>query len=78
LIEAGKKGQSRFMLGNGKNLMDWTYVQNLSDAHVLAAIRLYDSADSVGGQVEFFVYFIPFKNQKFNTKFDHHHGHFHL
>ena len=51
LIEAGKKGQSKFQLGFGKNLMDWTYVENLSDAHCLAALRLQQRPDLIGGQV---------------------------
>jgi len=52
-IDAARKGSSKFVLGSGKNLMDWTYVGNLADAHILAAERLQEDPASVGGQAFF-------------------------
>lgn len=37
-------GKLRFVLGDGKNLADWTYAGNVADAHVLAAEALLDPA----------------------------------
>lgn len=43
-IDAARAGKSKFQLGAGENKMDWTYVENVAYAHVLAADRL--TADS--------------------------------
>jgi len=39
-IAAGKEGKSKFQLGDGKNLFDWTYVENVAYAHILASDQL--------------------------------------
>jgi len=52
-IEAAQNGKSKFQLGNGCNLIDWTYVENVAYAHVLAADRLVPGNDSVAGQAFF-------------------------
>jgi len=38
-------------MGRGDNLMDWTYAENVAQAHVLAADRLLEAPDQVGGEV---------------------------
>uniref|UniRef100_A0A8C5QAJ7 Sterol-4-alpha-carboxylate 3-dehydrogenase, decarboxylating n=1 Tax=Leptobrachium leishanense TaxID=445787 RepID=A0A8C5QAJ7_9ANUR len=40
LIETAKSGKMKFMIGNGKNLVDFTYVENVVHGHILAAEHL--------------------------------------
>lgn len=40
LIETAKSGKMKFMIGNGKNLVDFTYVENVAHGHILAAEHL--------------------------------------
>lgn len=40
MIEASRKGQSRFQVGENDNLFDFTYVGNVAHAHILAAVAL--------------------------------------
>nr|XP_033802609.1 sterol-4-alpha-carboxylate 3-dehydrogenase, decarboxylating [Geotrypetes seraphini]XP_033802611.1 sterol-4-alpha-carboxylate 3-dehydrogenase, decarboxylating [Geotrypetes seraphini]XP_033802612.1 sterol-4-alpha-carboxylate 3-dehydrogenase, decarboxylating [Geotrypetes seraphini]XP_033802613.1 sterol-4-alpha-carboxylate 3-dehydrogenase, decarboxylating [Geotrypetes seraphini] len=40
LVETAKRGKMKFMIGDGKNLVDFTYVQNVVHGHVLAAEHL--------------------------------------
>ncbi|XP_056665170.1 sterol-4-alpha-carboxylate 3-dehydrogenase, decarboxylating isoform X1 [Monodelphis domestica] len=44
LIEAARSGRMKFMIGNGKNLVDFTFVENVVHGHILAAEHL--SSDS--------------------------------
>jgi nucleoside-diphosphate-sugar epimerase len=39
-----------FVIGDGKNMMDWTFVENVAFAHALAADKLVDGS-AIGGQV---------------------------
>lgn len=49
LIEAAKNGKMKFMIGNGDNLVDFTFVENVVHGHILAAEQLTrDSA--LGGK----------------------------
>ncbi|XP_047391935.1 sterol-4-alpha-carboxylate 3-dehydrogenase, decarboxylating isoform X2 [Sciurus carolinensis] len=49
LIEAAKKGKMKFMIGNGKNLVDFTFVENVVHGHILAAEHLSRDA-ALGGK----------------------------
>ncbi|KAF6091139.1 NAD(P) dependent steroid dehydrogenase-like [Phyllostomus discolor] len=40
LIEAARKGKMKFMIGNGENLVDFTFVENVVHGHILAAEHL--------------------------------------
>ncbi|XP_013930341.1 PREDICTED: sterol-4-alpha-carboxylate 3-dehydrogenase, decarboxylating [Thamnophis sirtalis] len=40
LIQAAKSGKMKFVIGNGKNLVDFTYVENVVHGHILAAEQL--------------------------------------
>ena len=53
LYETYKRGLSRIQLGDNSNLFDYTYVENVADAHVLAAEQLVSSRQDVAGQVFF-------------------------
>jgi len=35
LVESAKQGKMKFIIGGGKNLMEYTYAGNVADAHVL-------------------------------------------
>lgn len=45
MMTAYKKGQTKFQLGENDNLFDFTYVANVSHAHILAAIALLQTHD---------------------------------
>ncbi|CAK9441349.1 uncharacterized protein LODBEIA_P52170 [Lodderomyces beijingensis] len=55
LKASAELGQSKYQLGDNKNLFDWTYVGNVADAHVLAAQKLLDeeARDEVCGETFF-------------------------
>ncbi|XP_022098941.1 sterol-4-alpha-carboxylate 3-dehydrogenase, decarboxylating-like isoform X2 [Acanthaster planci] len=40
LVETARAGKTKFMIGNGKNLVDFTYVKNVAHGHILAAEKL--------------------------------------
>ncbi|QDS67796.1 hypothetical protein FKW77_006884 [Venturia effusa] len=40
LLEASRKGQSKFQLGPNTNLFDFTYVENIAHGHILALVAL--------------------------------------
>jgi sterol-4alpha-carboxylate 3-dehydrogenase (decarboxylating) len=40
LFEVYKRGQTHFQIGDNTNLFDWTYVENVAHAHLLAADKL--------------------------------------
>lgn len=47
-------GRSGIQIGNNTNLVDWTYVTNVADAHILAADKLAaDASPPVAGEVFF-------------------------
>jgi len=45
--------KTRFQMGYNDKLFDWTYVGNVSDAHLLAADHLSRNTDGVAGEVFF-------------------------
>jgi len=49
-VDQCREGKMRFVIGDGKNLMDWTYVGNVADSHLLADRALRDGRDGVAGQ----------------------------
>lgn len=52
LAQTGAKGKSKFLIGDGSNLVDFTYVENVAYAHALAAVQLGPDA-AVNGQAYF-------------------------
>nr|XP_020666303.1 sterol-4-alpha-carboxylate 3-dehydrogenase, decarboxylating isoform X1 [Pogona vitticeps]XP_020666304.1 sterol-4-alpha-carboxylate 3-dehydrogenase, decarboxylating isoform X2 [Pogona vitticeps]XP_020666305.1 sterol-4-alpha-carboxylate 3-dehydrogenase, decarboxylating isoform X1 [Pogona vitticeps] len=40
LVQAAKSGKMKFVIGDGKNLVDFTYVENVVHGHILAAEQL--------------------------------------
>ncbi|KAL9642860.1 hypothetical protein ABK040_015831 [Willaertia magna] len=51
VVENGKKGRTKFYVGNGKNYMDYTYVKNVTHCLILAATHL--DKESVTGEAFF-------------------------
>ncbi|TPX30513.1 hypothetical protein SmJEL517_g05938 [Synchytrium microbalum] len=49
MVQAAKRGQTGFMLGDNSTLFDFTYVENVAHAHILAADKL--EASGVAGEV---------------------------
>ena len=43
MLKAFEKGQTKFQLGDGDNLFDFTYVGNVAHAHILAAVALVNT-----------------------------------
>lgn len=52
LIEAGRGGKTKYIIGNGKTKWEFTYVGNVADACIAAAERL-SPGSSVAGQAYF-------------------------
>lgn len=40
IISKAKAGKTKYIIGDGTNMMDWTYAGNIADAHLLAALAL--------------------------------------
>ncbi|CAJ0839643.1 10309_t:CDS:2 [Entrophospora sp. SA101] len=50
LIKVMERGQTKFQIGDNTNLVDWTYVENIAYAHLLAADKLIEG-NGVDGEV---------------------------
>ena len=48
LYEVYIRGQTHFQIGDNTNLFDWTYVENVAHAHLLAADKLIDPGPQRG------------------------------
>lgn len=59
-IAAAKEGKSKYQIGDGSNLFDWSYVENIAYGHLLAADKL-ESGSAIGGQVYFLTNGEPMK-----------------
>ncbi len=40
VVEKAKIGKLKYIIGNGSNLMDFTYVGNVAHAHILVRLRI--------------------------------------
>jgi len=50
IIAKAKAGKMKYIIGSGKNMMDWTYAGNVAYAHILAASHLLQAAGQQKGQ----------------------------
>lgn len=64
LAQTGAKGKSKFQIGDGANLVDFTYVENVAYAHALAACQL-----KAGGPINGQAYFITNREPMFFWEF---------
>ncbi len=54
IVSKAKQGKTKYIIGDGKNMMDWTYAGNIAHAHMLAASVLLENSDaSCGGKAYF-------------------------
>ncbi|CAA7019649.1 unnamed protein product [Microthlaspi erraticum] len=64
LVDAARAGKSKFIIGNGNNLYDFTYVENVAHAHVCAERALASGGDvstKAAGQAYFITNMEPIK-----------------
>lgn len=43
MVTAYRKGQTKFQVGDNNNIFDFTYVENVAHAHLLAVTALYET-----------------------------------
>uniref|UniRef100_A0A803M2E2 Reticulon-like protein n=1 Tax=Chenopodium quinoa TaxID=63459 RepID=A0A803M2E2_CHEQI len=56
LVDAARAGKSKFIIGDGNNMYDFTYVENVAHAHICAERALASKgtvAEKASGQLEF-------------------------
>ncbi|KAG8381904.1 hypothetical protein BUALT_Bualt05G0021300 [Buddleja alternifolia] len=68
LVNAAKAGKSKFIIGNGNNMYDFTYVENVAHAHICAERALASDkivAEKAAGQAYFVTNMEPMKFWEF-------------
>ncbi|KAH9312678.1 hypothetical protein KI387_027713, partial [Taxus chinensis] len=69
LVAAARAGKSKFVIGDGENMYDFTYVENVAHAHICAERALdfipVDSEDSAAGKAFFITNMEPIKFWEF-------------
>ncbi|XP_071507221.1 sterol-4-alpha-carboxylate 3-dehydrogenase, decarboxylating-like [Diadema antillarum] len=53
LVQTAKAGKTKFIIGNGENLVDFTFVENVVHGHILAAEKLQSDPAAIGGKAFF-------------------------
>ncbi|KAH7521373.1 3beta-hydroxysteroid-dehydrogenase/decarboxylase [Ziziphus jujuba] len=61
LVNLAKSGWAKFIIGNGENMSDFTYVENVSHAHICAEEALDFRTSSVAGKAFFITNLDPMK-----------------
>ncbi|RZC80576.1 hypothetical protein C5167_043156 [Papaver somniferum] len=61
IVNSAKSGLAKLILGNGTNMCDFTYVDNIAHAHVCAEEALRFGVTSVAGRAFFITNFEPMK-----------------
>ncbi|KAL2650983.1 hypothetical protein R1flu_019111 [Riccia fluitans] len=56
-VEAARSGKLKFIIGDGKNLFDWTYVENVANAHICAdnSLRPEDEGEFAAAGKAYFI-----------------------
>ncbi|VFQ95490.1 unnamed protein product [Cuscuta campestris] len=68
LVTAARAGKSKFIIGDGNNMFDFTYVENVAHAHICAEQALASEgavAENAGGQAYFITNLEPIKFWEF-------------
>ncbi|XP_051119550.1 3beta-hydroxysteroid-dehydrogenase/decarboxylase-like [Andrographis paniculata] len=66
LVAAARAGKSKFIIGDGKNMYDFTYVENVAHAHVCAERALAsEAAERASGQAYFITNMEPIRFWEF-------------
>ncbi|XP_065849986.1 3beta-hydroxysteroid-dehydrogenase/decarboxylase [Euphorbia lathyris] len=71
LVAAAKAGKSKFIIGNGENIYDFTYVENVAHAHICAERALASGgevAENAAGQAYFITNMEPMKFWDFTSR----------
>ena len=53
IASRAKAGKMKYMIGDGSNMFDWTYVDNVAHAHILADVALQMAGSPAAGQAFF-------------------------
>lgn len=53
LIDNARRGKTKYIIGNGKNVVDFTFVGNVAFSHILGLHQLSVAPEKVGGKVYF-------------------------
>ncbi|KAI8009902.1 3beta-hydroxysteroid-dehydrogenase/decarboxylase isoform 1 [Camellia lanceoleosa] len=70
LVSAARVGISKFLIGNGKNMYDFTYVENVAHAHICAERALASEAtvaERTAGEAYFVTNMEPIKFLEFGS-----------
>ncbi|XP_043707373.1 3beta-hydroxysteroid-dehydrogenase/decarboxylase [Telopea speciosissima] len=65
LVKGAKSGWAKFIVGNGKHMCDFTYVENVAHAHITAEEALCSRVASVAGKAFFITNLQPMKSWDF-------------
>jgi len=65
IIAAARAGNSKFIIGNGENMNDFTYVENVAHAHICAEQALDSAKHDVAGKAYFITNMEPIKFWEF-------------
>ncbi|KFK37174.1 hypothetical protein AALP_AA4G223800 [Arabis alpina] len=68
LVNLAKSGYAKFKVGNGENMSDFTYSDNVSHAHLCAVEALDSHMESVAGKEFFITNFKPVKFWNFVSR----------
>ncbi|MCL7045521.1 hypothetical protein MKW94_022625 [Papaver nudicaule] len=67
IVDSAKSGLTKLILGNGTNMCDFTYVDNIAHAHVCAEEALRSAVTSVAGRAFFITNLEPMKYWDFSS-----------
>ncbi|XP_068661851.1 3beta-hydroxysteroid-dehydrogenase/decarboxylase isoform X2 [Aristolochia californica] len=65
LVERAKSVWAKFIVGNGENMSDFTYVENVAHAHICAELALHSGNNCVAGKAFFITNLEPLKYWEF-------------
>ncbi|XP_010268277.1 PREDICTED: 3beta-hydroxysteroid-dehydrogenase/decarboxylase-like isoform X2 [Nelumbo nucifera] len=65
LLTGAKLGWTKFIIGSGENMCDFTYVENIAHAHICAVEALHSAMTSVAGKAFFITNLQPVKFWEF-------------
>lgn len=67
IIAAARAGNSKFIIGNGENMNDFTYVENVAHAHICAELALDSVKHDAAGKCYFITNMEPIKFWEFSS-----------
>lgn len=67
IIATARAGNFKFIIGNGENMNDFTYVENVAHAHICAEQALDSAKDDAAGKAYFITNMEPMKFWEFSS-----------